>query len=394
MATLDNQLETALLSKNCKVDLFNHMEQLQLQSASLPKRPTTFPDPNLPSAVEATTFSKKMKEDGVEVSRDGQKHTYLKRKAFQTESLGSASMVASNSGTSYFKDCKAEYHDELKGTCPFRSNRNRSELTGVEKDFAFRYADKMMGTHIERPKEEDAATLSATEAYKKAFRSYMGRDPNEKELDEVVRLNFGFNERGEVGVIQTPHSCFPHNHITCCNRRPCKCPNQIYTRDVPHVRAARDRFPGPIPVWTSTKNLHALMGNEMYTPGHHSTRGVTLPPVGTMVTSKGLRHCRGDGVDAVGSPPASTGSAFRGRAAGNNRIVALGAQIEVEEWSITRVCVSTWLLSDRHEGKKGSALGITQTTAMMYPSSPLLFSRQLVVVVLLFLLFGRARLLL
>lgn len=290
MATLDNQLETAVLSKNCKVDLFNHIDQLQLQSSTLPKKPTTRPDPNLPSAIDTHTFITKSNEDTVLEKRNGVRHNYLKRKAFQSENLSSTSMVASNSGTSYFKDYKAQYHDELKGTCPFRNNRDRSELTGFEKDFAYRYADKLTHSRLERPAEEDAATLSANEAYRKAFRSYMGRDPNEREMDEVVRLNFGFNERGEIGVIQTPHSCFPHNHITCCNRRPCKCPNQIYTRDVPQVRAARDRFPGPIPVWTSTKNLHALMGNDTYTPGHHTTRGITLPPVETMVTSKGLRQ--------------------------------------------------------------------------------------------------------
>lgn len=289
MATLDKQLETAKLTKNCKVDLFNHIDQLQLQTSQLPKKPVTVPESDLPSAVDASTFTHDMKKQ-MQGARDGAKHKYLQRKQFQQDSLVSASMVASNSGTSYFKDYKVQYYDELKGTCPFRSNRDRSELTGVEKDFAYRYADKLTHSRIERPQEDDSATASATEAYKAAFRSYMNRDPTERELEEVVRLNFGFNERGEVGVIQKPHSCFPHHHVTCCNRRPVKCPNQIYTRDVPQVRAARDRFPGPIPVWTSTKNLHAMMGNDTYVPGHHKTQGITLPPVETMVTSKGLRQ--------------------------------------------------------------------------------------------------------
>lgn len=286
MATLDNQLETATLSKNCKVDLFNHIEQLQLQSAALPKKPVTLPDDDLPTAVEATTVMSEQKrchQDSAENSR----HVYLKRKKFQDDSLLSASMVASNSGTSYFKDYKIQYHDQLKGTCPFRSQRSRGELTGEEEDFAYRYADKLTHSH-ERPVRTDSATLSSTDAYKKAFRSFMNRDPNEKELEEVLRLNFGFDERGEVGVIQKPHSCFPHNHVTCCNRRPVKCHSQIYTRDVPQVRAARDRFPGPIPVWSSTKNLHAMVSSDTYTPGHHKTSGITLPPVNTMVTSKGL----------------------------------------------------------------------------------------------------------
>lgn len=261
MATLENQLDNAKLSTNCKADLFNHNEQLRLQTSQLPKRPLTVHDSNC------------FGESG-NVNQTPQ----------------SLAPPVFDGNPEYFQEYTARFNNELKGSCPFRRNRTRGELTGVEYDFAMRYADKVNGTRVEREVKTDAATSSATAAYKEAFRSYMGRDPTEKELEEVNRLYFGFNERGEVGVIQKPHSCFPHHHISCCNRRPTKCPSQIYSKDVPHVRGARDRFPGSIPVWSSTKNLHTLISNEQENaPGHHKSKGITVPAENTMVTSKGIR---------------------------------------------------------------------------------------------------------
>lgn len=288
--TLEKQFYTSpKLSKNCKVDLSHHIDQLQLESSRLPKKlPTKF-DENLPSVVNASTRLRDIRGKSHVEARENARRKFIKHKEDQMKGLESAGLVARNSGNPYFKDYKIKYYDELKGTCPFRNARTRNELTGIEEDFAHRYAESLGKCEAAHPIKEGCATACATEAYKEAFRSFMQRDPTDMELQEVNRLNFGFNELGEIGVIQKPHSCFPHSHFSCCHRRPVKCPSQVYKRDVPQVRAARDRFPSPIPVWSSTKNLSALASNDVYVPGHHKTSGITLPPVHNMVTSKGIR---------------------------------------------------------------------------------------------------------
>lgn len=290
MVTLEKQLYTSpKLSNNCKVDLSHHIDQLQLQNSRLPKKPPTEFDNGLPSVVDASTRLRDIRGKSNVDARENARKKFIQRKEDQQKRLESAALVASNSGTSFFKNYKAKYYDVLKGTCPFRNARTRNELTGVEEDFAHRYAEHLGHSPEDRPMKDGCAAGCAADAYKEAFRSYMHRDPTELELQEVNRLYFGFNERAEIGVIQKAHSCFPHSHYSCCHRRPVKCPSQVYPRDVPHVRAARDRFPGPIPVWSSTKNVSALVSNDVYVPGHHKTGGITLPPVHNMVTSKGIR---------------------------------------------------------------------------------------------------------
>lgn len=290
MVTLENQLYTSPnLSRNCKVDLIHHIDQLQLHNSRLPKKPATVFDEGLPSVVDASTRLRDIRGKSHVKAKENARRRFLRNKEKQEENLRSAALVASTNKTPFFKNYKIRYHNELNGSSPFQNERTRNELTGVEEDFANRYAEYGTNGEAGREAKDGQGASTAAEAYKKAFHSYMHRDPTDLEMHEASCLYFGFNELGEVGVIQKPHSCFPHSHFSCCHRRPVVCPSQVYKRDIPQVRAARDRFPGPIPIWSSTKNLSTLVSSDVYVPGHHKTRGITLPPVNNMVTSKGIR---------------------------------------------------------------------------------------------------------
>lgn len=288
--TLDNQLYASPnLSRNCKVDLAHHIDQLQLHNSRLPKKPVTRFDVDLPTVVDASTRLRDIRGKSHVEAKENARRKFLKDKKKQEEILENNALVGSRNETPFFKNYKTRYYSDLKGGSSFQKERSRNELTGAEEDFANRCAEHGTNCEEDREAKEGDASRCACEAYKKAFQSYMHRDPTGTEMQEASRLYFGFNELGEVGVIQKPHSCFPHSHFSSRQRRPVECPSQVYKRDVPHVRGARDRFPGPIPIWSSTKNLFSLVASDAYVPGHHKTRGITLPPVNSKVTSKGIR---------------------------------------------------------------------------------------------------------
>lgn len=96
------------------------------------------------------------------------------------------------------------------------------------------------------------------------------------------RLYFGFDEYGNVGVVQKPHSCYPHFHSsTQCVNHNC-CPQQVYLPSQRPVRAARDRFPGPIPLKSSTKNTN-MMVNLIDKPATGHQKVNTFAKKNTMV---------------------------------------------------------------------------------------------------------------
>lgn len=288
MTTLQEQLENAKLSKECKIDLTMHTEQLELENSALPKRPVTVPEANLPSAVFAATITNQIHADGVRDSGAAAAERFRGEKSMH-EATQRSTMAASTKGGrefSFSKRCEVSYFDCPKERNPFVESRSRTALSGKDACFVRQYASALTKSTVAREPKSDEASVAAAEAYKTAFRKYTGRDPSEKELEEVDRLHFSFDENGEVGVVQKPHTCYPHSHITNSNRRCVQCSNQVYRAEVPAVRGARDRFPGSVPVWSSTKNLSTMVAGDMHQPGHLKLTSITREALDTVVGPK------------------------------------------------------------------------------------------------------------
>ncbi|CCW66096.1 unnamed protein product [Phytomonas sp. Hart1] len=265
MASLHEYLDFAHLSEDCKLDLINHVSQLSLQSSLLPKRNLTMADKNLPTAVFATTVTAQQKV--VPELNKTTKQRFLYQKKHKEETVDTCFKTLKNN--TYFKKYTASYLGQPNSVDPFREERSREELSGQDKDFVHRYAESMTHSKIERNRDTDDATVSAADAYREAFRRLTHREPTDKEMEEIGRLNFGLDEHGKVGVVQKPHTCYDHSHITCCNRRVEKCSKQIYAPEKPVLRAARERFPGPVPIWSSTKNSYTMVAGDTDQPGHY-----------------------------------------------------------------------------------------------------------------------------
>ncbi|KAH9597163.1 hypothetical protein LSM04_004248 [Trypanosoma melophagium] len=262
MATIYQAVESSTLKDKCRIDLLDGAAQLQRQSETLPKKEVTVAAAYLPECTFETTIARAAKK------RHSQDQSAMQRFLTQKEENHEKTMQASSS--TYFKKYNTLFRGALPHSEPFRETRDRNELTGREKDFVHRYAEATMKKSLEREEPDDTPTKTAKEAYTKAFRDYKGRDPTKKELEEVGRLWFAFSEDGTVGVIQKPHFHGPHSHVSICNRRYAQCVNQVYKSELPPVRGARNRFPGPIPVWSSTQNTYTMVAGDTYVPGLHN----------------------------------------------------------------------------------------------------------------------------
>ncbi|CBH17436.1 hypothetical protein, conserved [Trypanosoma brucei gambiense DAL972] len=262
MSTIYNAVDASTLNDRCRTDLLDTVAQLGRHCETLPKKAVTTADAPLPSCTFNTTVSRSQKE--INCSNEAALDKYIEEKGATrwrtTQALAST----------YFKDHKPKFHGALRTQDCFRDTRDITQLSSKEKDFVHRYAEAKMKKSIPREESDDVAKKVATEAYTEAFRKFKGRDPTEKELLEVERLYFAYADDGAVGVVQKPHFHGPHMHVSICNRKYVTCPNQVYRASLPAVRNARSRFPGPIPVWTSTKNLHAVASNDTYRPGVHN----------------------------------------------------------------------------------------------------------------------------
>lgn len=288
MATLEKQLASSTLSKQCRVDLRNHVSEIETNSKQLSKKPVTLPDPGLPSAVTTLTDNtvKRCKPYPTLSGESQQALTYSTRKGEKDDLLASRTTAGLNPSGTYFKDCSHQFVVGARSSKdPFHASRSRAELSGKDVDFVYRYAEAATGTALARPEPADEASVAATEAYKEAFRKYKGRDPNASELLEAGRLTFAFDENGSVGVIQKPHSCHPHKHISATKKHVTACPNQVYAQEVPPARAARSEFPGPIPTWSTTKRTTTMTTNGTYQPGYHQPTTLKRDAVNTVVGS-------------------------------------------------------------------------------------------------------------
>ncbi|ORC84612.1 uncharacterized protein TM35_000431800 [Trypanosoma theileri] len=262
MTTIYQAVETSTLKDRCRIDLLDGAAQLQRHSETLPKRELTVAAADLPQCTFETTISRATK------THYSQDESAMQR--FLTEKEANQERTMQASSSTYFKKYNTVFRGALPRSEPFRETRDRNELTGREKDFVHRYAEAAVKKPLEREQVDDTPTKTAREAYKKAFREYKGRDPTEKELEEVGRLWFAYTEDGTVGVVQKPHFHGPHSHVSICNRRYAQCVNQVYKNELPPVRAARSRFPGPIPVWSSTQNTYTMVAGDTYVPGLHN----------------------------------------------------------------------------------------------------------------------------
>lgn len=290
MATLEKQLQSSSLSPQCKSDLRSHVAAVNAESRRLPKQPTTEVDANLPSATQLPTDnSVKRRLDDADLEASKQRSLrYTASKQGNEELLASLSSTsrADQSG-SYYKKCSNRFVcDDGERQDLFQASRSRGELSGKDKDFVHRYAEAATKSSIERPAPSDGASITAAEAYKAAFRQYTGREPSAKELEEVGRLTFAFDENGNVGVIQKPHSCYPHAHISSSKTHVTRCANQVYQPEVPAVRAARSQFPGPIPTQSSTKRSPAVATNGTYQADHPKPTSIKHAAMDSVVGSK------------------------------------------------------------------------------------------------------------
>lgn len=265
MTTLQDQVTTAKLSAKCKQDLLYCVNGKNAEDARLPRKAATVADADLPTATAAFTVSRRNKSLPADV-QTSTRQALTTQKAAQDQTMMDVAMEAA--GESFTKKCNTTFRGEPTTEDPFRASRSRERLSGRDQDFVYRYAEAVTGEPIERDAPSTEAEIAATEAYIKAFRGYKGRDPTAKELHEVGRIAFAFDENGDIGVVQKPHTCHPHSHIASSNRRVADCPNQVYSPEMPPIRGARDRFPGPIPVWSSTKNTSTMVSNDTYVPGH------------------------------------------------------------------------------------------------------------------------------
>nr|CCC95089.1 conserved hypothetical protein [Trypanosoma congolense IL3000] len=262
MSNIYDVVDASTLDARCKVDLLDAVAQLGLHSQTLPKKAATIADAPLPSCTCNSTVCHSLRCEGS--FRQSSLNEYVEKRR------GSHWEMAKTLGSTYFKSHKPKFRGAPRTTDPFRDARDRTHLSWKEKDFVHRYAEAKMKKSIPREEEESTAKKVAVDAYKEAFRKLKGRDPTGKELEEVDRLYFAYADDGRVGVVQKPHYYGPHMHVSICNRRHVCCPNQIYKAGLPPVRGARNRFPGPIPVWTSTKNIHTMASGDTYTPGLHN----------------------------------------------------------------------------------------------------------------------------
>ncbi|CAD2219973.1 hypothetical protein AGDE_03199 [Angomonas deanei] len=269
MATLQQQLENADLSDACKADLANHMKQLELEGTKLQKSGVTTFNSNLPEATKHDTVTHSNKRIDESVKNESRSALMTKKNAQQEERTDLLNSV-DGGDSRYAKPLNSKYHNQPNTRDPFRESRRKDQLSGKDEDFVHRYAEALTQSKIERPEKTDPATVAATEAYIAKFRACMGREPTAKELEEVNRLNFGFDESGNIGVIQKPHSSHPHYHYTNSKQCTTDCSCQAYKPEVPQVKGARDRYPGPVPVWSSTKNSSTLVGGDTYQPGQHN----------------------------------------------------------------------------------------------------------------------------
>ncbi|KPI84341.1 hypothetical protein ABL78_6596 [Leptomonas seymouri] len=289
MTTLEKQLQSCSLSSQCKSDLRSHVVAVNAESQCLPKKPTTVADPNLPSATEMPTdnsMKRGLSDTDMAASKD-RTMRYVSSKESNVELMASLSLLGGSPTGSYYKKCSNRFVcDDGRKQDPFQASRSREELSGKDRDFVHRYAEAATRSSIERPAPSDDASVTATEAYKAAFRKYMNREPSAKELEEAGRLAFVFDENGNVGVIQKPHSCYPHKHITSTKAHTVRCPNQVYQPEVPAVHAARSEFPGPIPTWSSTKRCPAVSTNGIYEPEHHMPTSIKRAAMDSVVGSK------------------------------------------------------------------------------------------------------------
>lgn len=290
MATLEKQLQSSSLSPQCRIDLGSHVTAVNAESCRLPKQPSTQPDPQLPSATEKPTDNstkRRLSQPDWEASK-GRNARYATRKEGGDDLAASlAASGAAGPEGSYYKKCSTRYVcDDGTRQDPFQASRSRGELSGKDKDFVHRYAEAATQSSIARPTSTDDASATAAETYKAAFRQYAGREPTEKEMEEVGRLNFVYDENGNAGVIQKPHSCYPHKHISLSKTHATRCGNQVYAPEVPAVRAARNEFPGPIPTWSSTKRTPAVATNGTYQADHPKPMTIKRAAVDSVVGSK------------------------------------------------------------------------------------------------------------
>ncbi|RNF12474.1 hypothetical protein TraAM80_00327 [Trypanosoma rangeli] len=262
MVTIVEAIDFSTLQEKCRVDLLDSVVQLTRHGKTLPKKGVTVEAPNLPSCTFAATVSHSVKK------QQSQDESTVQRYISEEEATRERELQAVS--TTYFKKYHPKFEGALPRSEPFRDARDRNELVGREKDFVHRYAEAATKSSIEREVGDDVPTQCAIEAYTKAFRAYKGRNPTKKELDEVERLWFAVKGDGTVGVIQKKHFYGPHCHVSICNRRPAHCPNQVYKAELPPVRGARSRFPGPIPVWSSTQNTYTLVAGDTHVPGLHN----------------------------------------------------------------------------------------------------------------------------
>lgn len=289
MATLEKQLQSSSLSPQCKSDLRSHVLSVNAESQKLPKQPPTRADDNLPSATQMPTdnSTKRRLNDADLAASKERGMRYTTRKQGNEELAASLASSGATPSGSYYKKCSNKFVcDDGTTQDPFQASRSRGELSGKDKDFVHRYAEAATQSRIERPAPSDDAAVAATEAYKAAFRRYAGRDPSAKELEEVGRLTFAYDENGEVGVIQKPHSCYPHTHVSATKTHTTRCANQVYSPEVPAVRAARSEFPGPIPTQSSTKRTPALATNGTYQSNHQKPTSLKRAAMDSVVGSK------------------------------------------------------------------------------------------------------------
>ncbi|KAG5477905.1 hypothetical protein LSCM4_05297 [Leishmania orientalis] len=289
MTTLEKQLQSCTLSSQCKADLLNHVEEIEANSRRLPKKMITLPDPNLPSAVMMSTDNSVKRRDAAAAGGANMERSlrYTERKQEKDEMIASRTTSGTNPSGTYFKECSHKFMNGARSCSdPFRSSRSRTVLSGKDMDFVYRYASAATGSAIERPVPADEASIAATAAYREAFREYKGRDPTAKEMEESGRLIYAFDENGSVGVLQKPHSCYPHTHISASRTYVRACANQVYPPEAPPVRAARSEFPGPIPTWSSTKRTTTMATNGTYQPGHHQPTSLKREAMDTVVGSR------------------------------------------------------------------------------------------------------------
>ncbi|KAG5492998.1 hypothetical protein JKF63_01579 [Porcisia hertigi] len=290
MTTLEKQLHSSTLKKQCREDLLIHANEIEANSRRLPKKKTTFPDIDLPPAVTMSTdnsVKRRMSTIATAEVNTERSLNYTARKQRKDELIASCTTSDVNPSGTYFKDCSHKFVNGARSWLdPFQTARRRTVLSRKDMDFVYRYAEAATGSAIERPKPSDDAGVAATTAYREAFRRYKGREPTAQEMEESDRLVYAFDENGSIGIIQKPHTCYPHTHISACKTYPRACRSQVYLPEVPAVRAARTEFPGPIPTWSSTKRTTTMATNGTYRPGHHQPTSLKRDAMSTVVGSR------------------------------------------------------------------------------------------------------------